>query len=413
MLFIAMVGFVATSCSKTIVKDEVETAISFSTESGKLTRAIVQNDPDPNKVNGGVYFTNQPFGVFAYSHQKDAQGQVIVNNTTPVMKNQEIFYDETSDPKAWRASGDVKYYWPNDPNTSIDFYAFSPACSTALKTGALKSHQQLNGAVTHSEADGFKLQDFSHANNMYIDFMLATPVIGATFTNPSGNTTPITTEVNGTVPLTFNHKLTQIVFNVSTDVVYKGVTFTVEEITLKNIVSNGTYTYNSQGNEEWLAATTPAKSEYTIFPANDQNGGALVNPYTESDGVKTENSVSLTYTENDQQPLLMNTTGVTMIPQTMAKCTTAYVAGQDNIANERVAQVFKIKYSISGKGVAKETVTKHIAFNASDADQNKIVHWNINQRITYKVKIGLNEITFEPSVADWDDTAGNTYDFKQ
>ena len=173
-----MVGFVATSCSKTIVKDEVETAISFSTESGKLTRAIVQNN---------AYFNAQPFGVFAYSHQKDAQDVVIAEKTTTVMNNVEVYYDNQTDANnpVWRASGDVKYYWPNDPRTSMDFYAFSPACSTANVTKTLAAHQQLNGTVDHTEADGFKLTDYSHGN-MYVDFMLATPVKEATYVDPSG-----------------------------------------------------------------------------------------------------------------------------------------------------------------------------------------------------------------------------------
>ena len=76
-----------------------------------------------------------------------------------------------------------------------------------------------------------------------------------------------------------------------------------------------------------------------------------------------------------------------------------------------------IVYSISGTGVATETVTKHIPFYPSATDlatQNmNIVNWGVNKRITYKVKIGLNEVTFEPSVADWDDIDGNTYTFVQ
>lgn len=403
MLFIAMVGFVATSCSKTIVKDEVETAISFSTESAKLTRAIVQDND---------YFDAQPFGVFAYSHQKDEAGDVIDEKTTKVMNNVEVYYDNQTDPSSpvWRASGDVKYYWPNDPRTSMDFYAFSPACSTANVTKNLAPHQQLNGTVAHTEAAGFSLTDYSHGN-MYVDFMLATPVKEATYVDPSGPAANPNGQEQGEVPLEFNHKMTQIVFSVTTDDVYSGVKFTVEEITLKNIVSNGTYTCNNVGTEAWAAATSPEKDDYTIFPANTDNGAETENDVENN----VEKPLVIDYTTNApaQTATVVTTTGVTMIPQNMTQTQIPYVAGSDALESEGNAQVFMIKYSISGTGVAKETVTKHIAFNASDADQNQIVHWNINKRITYKVKIGLNEITFEPTVADWSNQDGNEYSFVQ
>lgn len=399
MLFIAMVGFVATSCSKTIVKDEVETAISFSTESSKLTRAIVQNN--------NAYFDAQPFGVFAYGSNDGA---------TAFMDNVEISYTD----QTWKATGNTKYYWPNDPTTTINFYAYSPACSPANMTQGLAAHQQLNGTVDHTEADGFKLTDYSHGN-MYVDFMLATPVKGATYVNPDGSvgddgqTPDIDDDTDGLVPMEFNHKMTQIVFSVTTDNVYPGVKFTVEEITLKNIVSNGTYTCDNVGTEAWAAATTPAKTNYTIFPADTDNGAISENTVVNTE----EQPLVIDYTTNApaQTATVVTTTGVTMIPQDMTQTQIPYVAGSDALANESNAQVFMIKYSILGTGVATETVTKHIPFypSATDlANQNmNIVNWGVNKRITYKVKIGLHEVTFEPSVANWEDTAGNTYTFVQ
>ena len=413
MLFIAMVGFVATSCSKTIVKDEVETAISFSTESGKLTRAIVQNN---------AYSTEQPFGVFAYSHQKDEAGNVIAEKTTTVMNNVEVYYDKTvANNPVWRASGDVKYYWPNDPRTSMDFYAFSPACSTANVTKTLAAHQQLNGTVAHTEAAGFSLTGYVHSN-MYVDFMVATPVKGATYVDPSGTAANPNNQQQGEVPLVFNHKMTQILFNVTTDVPYPGVTFTIEKIALKNVRDEATY-----ASDAWTV-TNDSRYEgtnnegYVIFPADTDNGAILSNSPDNTDNT-VEAEISLQYASNANELLSMTTTGVTMIPQTMAQCSTEYVAGSDAIAAETFGQMFEIVYSISGTGVAKETVTKHIPFWPSVADISKqgqnyqynVVHWGPNKRVTYKVKIGLNEVTFEPSVANWEENvpAGNTYTFVQ
>lgn len=409
MLFIAMVGFVATSCSKTIVKDEVETAISFSTESAKLTRAIVQNG---QAQNSGNYFQDQPFGVFAYGSNDGA---------TAFMDNVEISYTSPS----WKATGNTKYYWPNDPETTINFYAYSPACSTDNATTPLENHQMLNcTGLEHSETS-LNVTGYTHnEDQMYVDFMVATPVKGATYVNPDGSINPTDSKPNvdddtdGVVPMVFNHKMTQILFNVTTNQEYPGVTFTIKSITLKNIRNKAGYVHTYANASDTWNVDADSKTSYKIFPAdNNDNIGAYATNSVDNNNIEAE--IPLEYTVGDNDLPSMTTTGVTMIPQTMAQCSTEYVAGQDKIANETVGQMFEIVYSISGTGVATETVTKHIPFWPSDADIRKqgqdysVVHWGVNKRITYKVKIGLNEVTFEPSVADWTPQDGNTYTFKQ
>ena len=407
MLFIAMVGFVATSCSKTIVKDEVETAISFSTESSKLTRAIVQNG---QTENSGNYFEDQPFGVFAYGSN---------DGTEPFMNNVEVSCTSST----WKATGNTKYYWPNDPTTTINFYAYSPACSTANATAALASHQMLNcTGLSHTETS-LNVTGYTHnEDQMYVDFMVATPVKGATYVNPDGSINPTDGKPNvdddndGVVSMVFNHKMTQILFNVTTNQVYPGVTFTIKSITLKNIRNKADYDHTYANPSDTWTVVADSKTSYKIFPADDTKGAHAINTL---DNNGKENEISLTYAPNAAADAFqsMTTTGVTMIPQTMAQCSTVYVAGADAIAAETNGQMFEIVYSISGTGVATETVTKHIPFYPSATDlatQNmNIVNWGVNKRITYKVKIGLNEVTFEPSVADWDDIDGNTYTFVQ
>lgn len=408
MLFIAMVGFVATSCSKTIVKDEVETAISFSTESAKLTRAIVQNG---QTQNSGNYYQDQPFSVFAYGSN---------DGLTAFMDNVEISYTSPS----WKATGNTKYYWPNDPETTINFYAYSPACSTANATTGLADHQMLNcTGLAHSETS-LNVTGYTHNEaQMYVDFMVATPVKGATYVNPDGSINPTDSKPNvdddtdGVVPMVFNHKMTQILFNVTTNQVYPGVTFTIESITLKNVRNSADYVHTYANASDTWTVNAGSKTSYKIFPADDNKGAHAVNPV--DNATKKENVISLSYDSNaaDDAFQSMTTTGVTMIPQTMAQCSTVYVAGADAIANETNGQMFEIVYSISGTGVAKETVIKHIPFYPSATDlQNQnvtIANWEVNKRITYVVKIGLNEVTFEPKVADWTPQDGNTYTFVQ
>ena len=400
MLFIAMVGFVATSCSKTIVKDEVETAISFSTESSKLTRTIVQDN---------VYYDAQPFGVVAYAHQ--AQASDLLMDTVQVVKaNGE-----------WKSKVG-KYYWPNDPTTTIDFYAYSPAIN--LENASLVPNQQMR-VDNFAQADNgaMSFEAYTHSN-MYVDFMVATPVKGATYVNPDGDANTATAQgKEGVVPVVFNHQMSQILFKVTTDVDYgSGIKFTLKSITLKNIKDKADFDHSyadddTQDQEQYddshvgiwshqAFSDQNNKRVYPIFPATTNLGAP-------SDERAVEGNIVFVQDVNTA----FTTTGVTMIPQDMAQCSTKYVAGQDKIADETEGQMFEIVYSISGTGVADETVTKHIPFYPSAEDLANqtvdIVNWGPNKRITYVVKIGLNEVKFEPSVASWKDTAGNTYTFKQ
>ena len=416
--FIAAMAIMAAGCQKTEIQNEVQTPIGFSTEVGKQTRAIVQD---------GTYLTDQPFGVYAYGYQLETvevQGvpvtQRIANSTSTPMNNIEISYDDNgtdadASDDAWRATGDVKYYWPNDPRTRLDFYAYSPAQVT--DGTATEAHQKLTGVITHSEKEnendtqyGLVLSNYVHSN-MYVDFMVATPVIGATYST-------VNQEANkaGTVPLDFKHKMTQVNFTVkiADNADYPNVDFTINSIVLNNIKSNGTYTYTS---DKWTDADTPATSSYQIYPATtagatsatDYSAGAPALTNVDAEDERTEQTVILrtdpTGTRGGQQLTVnaanpgksFSTTPVTMIPQTLT----------NTDAQNDVDQSFTISYTISGTGVAKETIVK--TFDFADAVATEVPAWDNNKKITYTLTISLNEITFAPSVTNWseDDAAGS------
>lgn len=392
LIIIASLAILAVGCQKTEIQNEVQTPIGFSTEVGKQTRAIVSNTYDPN----------QPFAVYAYGHQGNAAA-------TTVMNNVEVSYTAASGegteaiPAKWSATGTTKYYWPNDPTTTLNFYAYSPSDNANVA-----AHQKLNGTIVHSETAGLSITNYGH-DNMYVDFMVATPVVGATYSATDPNQL-VNNETSGTVPVVFNHQMTQVLFNVTTDKEYSGVTFIVEEITLKNIHNVGNYSnvnlipsyfdsnpasfkHGSWSNTSVL--NTGTRGTYTIFPALAANGGVA------------DDEVAKTVTNTSG----LTTTGVTMIPQDMVEVEDAVIPGTDTYANQTEAQMFEITYSVEGTGVATETVTKHVPFYAKGA--TSVVNWGVNQKITYTVKIGLNEILFEPSVADWTGVTGETYTFQQ
>lgn len=433
LIFIASLAMLAVGCQKTEIQNEVLTPIGFSTEVGKQTRAIVQDD---------TYNPDQPFAVYAYGHQD--------TEVTAVMDNVEVSFtqgDANADPATenkWAATTttDVKtrYFWPNDPSTTLNFYAYSPAKPKNGNVDSEKApHQELTGTISHTEDQGLKLTDYMHSN-MYVDFMVATPVLEATFKDQDGS--------NGSasglksVPLTFGHKMTQVNFKVQlADEDYSNIDFKINSIVLNNIVSNGTYSYSytapadqtpASVTESWSDATTRQTSSYKIYPAttaSTQQGDygyscgapALTNvntTNTEASEVtvilRTDSDTRTTITEDsgvrdltvaENPGTSFSTTPVTMIPQTLTN--TANTTSDDIISNG--GQSFTISYTISGTGVATETVTK--SFEFADAKTTAPV-WGINKNITYTLTISLNEITFEPSVATWstDNAAGSYVD---
>lgn len=369
LFIIASLAILAVGCQKTEIQNEVQTPIGFSTEVGKQTRAI---------VDGADYGTTQPFAVYAYGHQT-----VTSEVVTKVMDNVEVSYQAPT----WKPTVG-SYYWPNDPRTTMNFYAFSPYIKRpATQEVAASADPTVDdvdkvmsvSSLSHTENEGLVFTGYTHSN-MYVDFMAATSVIGATYAHSDGN--PRGNETAGKVPITFNHMMTQILFKVTTDKVYDGITFTVESITLNNI--NNTADYNDG---DW---TPSGSASYTIFPAAAANGAAA-----------DEDEIALVSAQG--QVTTMTTIGVTMIPQELVASVEADNSGAGAVAG----QSFTIVYRIAGTGVASETVSKTVDLAVTGG----VNEWNNNKKITYTVKIGLNEITFEPSVATWvDEPAANATD---
>ena len=364
LIFIASLAMLAVGCQKTEIQNEVLTPIGFSTEVGKQTRAIVQDN---------TYNPDQPFAVYAYGHQ-DAE-------VTKVMDNVEISFTQgnatpsTSD--KWAASVDntvtTKYYWPNDPTTTLNFYAYSPALNTSV-SNANMNHQKLNGTVSHTEEGGLTVTGYTHTN-MYVDFMVADPVLNATYSDQDGTTGNATSL--SSVPLTFNHRMAQIVFKVKTNEEYRNISFKLQSITLNNIKNTGDITKGVFTN------ATSGDATYVIYPAKDETDA------NGAPGLSADQQINLDIDMdvNKDSEIIP----VTMIPQAF-----------DN------NQSFTVVYKIEGTGVATETITKNFKF--SDAELAPT--WDANKKITYTLTISLNEITFEPSVATWstDDAEGSYVD---
>ena len=189
--------------------------------------------------------------------------------------------------------------------------------------------------------------------------------------------------------------MTQIIFTVNTNAAYSNATFKVNSITLNNIISKATYTYNYKDAATWTPGATT--TNYTIFPAVAFNASgttdAELNGCPET-GFATQ-SAGTVVTQQAVPTTIFKTAAVTMIPQTLTN------------------QTFTIEYTIEGTGYASETVVK--TFKFTDAVNPDPVNntnweqpqWTANKKITYNLMIGLNEITFSPSVKDWSPATGS------
>ena len=415
---LASMAVLAVGCQKTEIQNEVQNQIGFSTETGKLTRAIVQN---------GTYDPDQPFGVYAYGWQKENDGSQVTGGAAGslVMNNVEVSYTEATANTAakWAVTTDntttTKYYWPNDPRTTLNFYAYSPAQPTTGVNSVKAAHQELTGTISHNETDGLTLTNYVHSN-MYVDFMVATPVMGATYSVPAPNHRNA-----GEVLLNFKHKMTQVNFTVkiADNADYPNVDFTINSIVLNNIKSQGTFTYKynpavdqtpESVTEAWAFGQTPVTSSYQIYPATK---AAVPNPLPQGDNGYSYGAPALTNAKSETSEVVViletdaatpttitkpgrsfSTTPVTMIPQSLT----------NTDAQPDVDQSFTISYTISGTGVATETIVK--TFDFADAVATEVPAWDINKNVTYTLTISLNEITFAPTVTPWEGTAGNYYD---
>lgn len=347
LFVIASMAIMVVGCQKTTIENEVLTPIGFSTDVAKQTRAVITDGED--------YDIAVPFAVYSYGYQISGTDKVTGSESTP-MKNVKITRQEVPDTDpvtyVWKAASGT-YYWPNDADTRLDFYAYSPA---------------VDSGITHDITNGFKVTYTQATTNPYVDFMVSEPVTGAYYDNQDGGDE----SVKGTVvPIKFKHQLTQVVFKVTSTIT--GVKATINSIVLKNVGTVADYTENKKktvdGEEvsaPWDPATAPGT--YTIL----------------SSAVAAKTSTV------DYGSTTVETVPVALIPQGLEGLT------------------FDIEYSLEGTGVATETVLKE----GVSLKVGALTEWTPNKKVIYNLSIGLKEITFAPEVENWDGTVEGNIDIE-
>ena len=316
----AVVALALTSCVTTTEIPDPAGEISFEAFNFKAqSRADVYGP-----IVGTAYPETEHFGVYAFI-STDA-----VNN---YMNNAEILLDDVELVKdgAWR-SINPRYYWPK--GGTLTFVAYSPYVE--------------NNAPSADRTTGISFTAYTTTANLdeQIDLM-ATDLIPE-----------VANYREDAVPVVFNHLLSQVCFQVNTEVTSDVATVTLEELTLTNVLPTGDYAEGAWSNVRGAALT------FEYLP-----------------GIDDKQEVNGTATAVKKAAIV--------IPQTLAKA--------EAVNNIKVSYTFSIKYAGTG---ATDVV------NGTYELKDATTAWEKGHKYTYTITYGTSdEITFTPSIEeDW--TAG-------
>lgn len=230
-------------------------------------------------------------------------------------------------------------YWPQ---TEMDFWAYYPYGDSNL------SHIDGEGNAFGSSSEGLGQIDFTvpaDAANQ-TDLMLADEQYGLTYDNT----------LNGTVPFTFHHMLTQIQFKAVNE--FGGSnTIALTEVTLLDVSSHAR-----------LSISGNAKSS------------SWGNYDTDIDY-----SIVSTSTPVGAEELLLTPTPLLLIPQDIT------------------SMKLRICYSIRTAGKTIEMTPEEY-----DVKTTQVPSWQAGKSIVYKLNLGASLITVTPELVDWRNATGSS-----
>lgn len=304
-----MYALVISAC----VRSEAErpdNSISFAPVTEKVKKSI---------ISGTEYPVAESFVVSAY-----------YNGTTAYFENLTAAY--SSSVNLWETSS--SQYWPLAG--SLDFIAYSPASASG---------------VTIDATDGVVAQDYTiqDIGSMTTDLCTASANVPDCDVHPDS------------VPLTFSHALSQIVFRVKAAGYYSTASRTVElalsGLTLEGIYSVGTYSAGAWGGHD---------AEYSYVLSSDET--------------------ALTY-DGENNPETIDVCSYLFIPQTLGE-------------NAAVSVSFNMTQTVSGTDYTLENSPVTVSLGGS------VTQWEPGKKYIYTLSIGMNNvITFTASTVGWTDDA--------
>lgn len=305
--------------------------------------------------------TDNKFISYAWFLPKDEEWATDPEASSAYISGAEIGYNTTAN--AWKAAD--TYYWPKQG--SLTFFAWT------VNTDATPS--LTNATVACTKANGITVTAYDLTKNKNVDFMVAD--IEADQTD---NTTTISTW-NAGVPTVFRHALSKLEFKVVTvdnggnakDYSSENVSFTLKSIALTGVNNNKTY---AQGN---------ITSDHT---------------WTEASPVVEIASLPV-YTNNDPGFTVTN------VEQTLEPSVNDYyiVLPQAMDTDDELVITYDITTSYTGSPV-KETVEQSVKLSTIYSS-----NWLPTKNYTLTIKLGINEIYWDPSVESWSDPVSTETQF--
>ena len=283
---------------------------------------------------------------------------------------------------AWKPT--TVYYWPK--TGYLTFEAYSPAVASTY--------------ATHTWAAGIGFNDFAVPATIatQYDLMISNrefdkkrgdyTITDAGHGNAYDDEDDATYKYNG-VNLMFNHILSSIRFLVKTKADYStNAQFTLTGLTIDNAYSVGDFA-------EGVTTAAPAASFARNMAWSGQE--TEVN-YT----VVTGGSQALVYNGGTALPLT-NDPDIILLPQALAH-------GTNNVT-------VTVNYTVAQNGGSALPQTAVIKLKdlteSSSGSATAVTEWQLGKRYTYTIVFGLEEIYFDPAVADWTDVTMDEYEIKE
>ena len=315
-----------------------EVAPSVQQDEITFLAPVVGAQTKVNGLIGSTYNTGESFDVWCVHNA----GDITEWGGAVYFSNVKATYDGTS--TGWILS--PKYYWP--ATGKLSFVAMSPS---------------IDKATSYDNTNGFQITDAWMQGND------ETKIVDLMYSDESLNNAKADYNLDGEektgdantykgVDIKFNHALSYLTFKVKSAADYTTTTkFKLNKITLSGVYTAGTF--NQKAADPWTEDTSGEKGTYIA--------------YNNASGLEFDYSLAVDAPAQEGKEIILLPQALTASQQ---KITVNYQISTDNgtswINQEQVADI---------KGA--------------------ITSWEMGKKYIYTITIGMNEIIFDPAVADW------------
>lgn len=337
-LFIAAMASVAlVSCVKNEPAPSTDTQQEITFMTAPVTKALSgsQDGFDTGKVFWSWAFLSEE------AYPGDLTTQLYIG--TDANTGAEISYADN----VWKEQGKF-HYWPKDDDSRLTFYSYSINDAHGVTFNVPPT------SLTCTYAGGIQMNGYDIEANKNIDFMVAEVMADQNANNDSDELL-----TNGVKTL-FHHELSNVNFTIKTKTAYTNRTFTLNSITLNDIVKTANFSQNPSTlnalTGTWAANTTGDISVGTAVNFSNTeaalgNPQYLFVPQTFTDA----NTVTITYT-----------------------ITSAAPSSVENVTVEKkLSEIFG--------------------------------SWEHGKKYTCNIIVSLDEILWDPAVEKWDNVTASTW----